>query len=161
MYHLNRKKFVVCLGQTKVITLALLSLCLWPGHAFAHKSHAGHGRSVRIISAGGGAPYRGYAIAPQVSWQRPNFSWPSYKVWQSSGSVAQYNNTAHESMPSPHVIDVINGSYNRSYVGVSLPNDSGGYRQVELQRVSDGYLGPQGEVYHQIPSISQLKQRYE
>lgn len=43
---------------------------------------------------------------------------------------------------------------------VNIPNDSGGYTVVTLQRSGSGFTGPQGEFYPEFPKVSQLKAMY-
>ncbi|MCD4781739.1 MAG: DUF6515 family protein [Candidatus Omnitrophica bacterium] len=43
---------------------------------------------------------------------------------------------------------------------VHIPHQDGTYVPVELIRRGDGYIGPQGEYYHDFPSIDQLQAMY-
>lgn len=45
-------------------------------------------------------------------------------------------------------------------VTVNVPNDNGGYTAVVLKKSGDGFVGPQGEYYAQLPSVDQLKVMY-
>jgi len=43
---------------------------------------------------------------------------------------------------------------------VNVPNSNGGYTAVVLKRSGNGYVGPQGEYYDQIPTTAQLQAMY-
>jgi hypothetical protein len=43
---------------------------------------------------------------------------------------------------------------------VNVPTQSGGYTSVVLKRSGNGWVGPQGEYYDQIPSEDQLQAMY-
>ncbi|MDE2028008.1 MAG: hypothetical protein KGK03_03420 [Candidatus Omnitrophica bacterium] len=45
-------------------------------------------------------------------------------------------------------------------VTIGIPNNSGGYTNIRLQVVPNGYIGPQGEFYPQFPSLIQLQAIY-
>jgi hypothetical protein len=51
-------------------------------------------------------------------------------------------------------------TYSGDAVTINVPNDSGGYTAVVLKRSGNGYVGPQGEYYTQVPSTEQLKVMY-
>jgi hypothetical protein len=53
----------------------------------------------------------------------------------------------------------VNGTSGDS-VTINVPNDKGGFSPVVLKKSGDGYVGPQGEFYPQIPSMDQLKLMY-
>jgi hypothetical protein len=43
---------------------------------------------------------------------------------------------------------------------VNIPNSRGGYTSVTLRRSGNGFIGPQGEYYHDFPSVDQLRTMY-
>jgi len=45
-------------------------------------------------------------------------------------------------------------------VTVNVPNSNGTYAAVVLKKSGNGFVGPQGEFYPQLPSIDQLKAMY-
>ena len=45
-------------------------------------------------------------------------------------------------------------------VVVNIPNSKGGYIPVELEKTEEGYLGPQGELYTDNPTVEQLTALY-
>jgi hypothetical protein len=47
-----------------------------------------------------------------------------------------------------------------SYFVVNVPNKTGGYTPVFIQKWGNGYLGPHGELFYPFPGISQLKAMY-
>ena len=51
-------------------------------------------------------------------------------------------------------------TYSGDTVTVNVPNNNGGYSAVVLKRSGNGYLGPQGEYYEQVPSTAQLQAMY-
>jgi hypothetical protein len=51
-------------------------------------------------------------------------------------------------------------TYSGDTVTVNVPNSSGGLTAVVLKRSGNGYLGPQGEYYDQVPSTAQLQAMY-
>jgi hypothetical protein len=51
-------------------------------------------------------------------------------------------------------------TYSGDTVIVNVPNTNGGYTAVVLKRSGNGYIGPQGEYYDQIPSTAQLQAMY-
>ena len=40
---------------------------------------------------------------------------------------------------------------------VYVPNTNGSYTKVALQKIADGYIGPQGEYYPEHPTVAQLR----
>ena len=50
--------------------------------------------------------------------------------------------------------------YGQDTFPVNVPNNSGGYTSVVIQRSGNGYVGPQGEFYAAFPSVAQLKAMY-
>jgi len=51
-------------------------------------------------------------------------------------------------------------TYSGDTVTVNVPNNNGGYTAVVLKRSGNGYVGPQGEYYDQVPSTQQLQAMY-
>ena len=51
-------------------------------------------------------------------------------------------------------------TYSGDTVTVNVPNNNGGYTAVVLKRSGNGYVGPQGEYYDQVPSTEQLQAMY-
>lgn len=60
----------------------------------------------------------------------------------------------------PSAVVVPTTTYSGDSVTVNVPNNSGGYSAVVLKRSGNGYVGPQGEYYDQIPSTAQLQAMY-
>ena len=51
-------------------------------------------------------------------------------------------------------------TYSGDTVTVNVTNLSGGYTAVVLKRSGNGYIGPQGEFYNEVPSTAQLQAMY-
>jgi len=51
-------------------------------------------------------------------------------------------------------------TYSGDTVTVNVPNSSGGYTAVVLKRSGNGYVGPQGEYYYEVPTAAQLQPMY-
>ena len=51
-------------------------------------------------------------------------------------------------------------TYSGDTVTVNVPNSNGEYTAVVLKRSGNGYVGPQGEYYDQVPSTAQLQAMY-
>jgi len=45
-------------------------------------------------------------------------------------------------------------------VTIYIPNASGGYTSVILKKAGNGYIGPQGELYPEHPTVEQLQALY-
>lgn len=45
-------------------------------------------------------------------------------------------------------------------VTINVPNNNGGYTSVILKKASNGYIGPQGEFYPEMPAVNQLQAMY-
>jgi hypothetical protein len=45
-------------------------------------------------------------------------------------------------------------------ITVTVPNRAGGYATLNLMRLGDGFLGPQGEFYPTFPTSTQLMLMY-
>ncbi|MBL8013238.1 MAG: hypothetical protein JNN05_05265 [Candidatus Omnitrophica bacterium] len=73
----------------------------------------------------------------------------------------RYGSGYRVSVP-PFSSDASNGVLitSRQNVTVRLPRENGGYKEIYLMATSDGYKGPQGEVYTEFPSIDQLQEMY-
>ena len=67
--------------------------------------------------------------------------------------------------PAPVVVEqpatvIPTTTYSGDTVTVNVPNSNGGYTAVVLKRSGNGYVGPQGEYYDQIPTTAQLQAMY-
>src|SRR5208283_85529 len=62
--------------------------------------------------------------------------------------------------PAPVVVQGPTTIYSGDTVTVNVPNSSGGFTAVVLKRSGNGYVGPQGEYYDQVPSTAQLQAMY-
>ena len=51
-------------------------------------------------------------------------------------------------------------TYSGDTATINVPNSNGGYTAVVLKRSGNGYVGPQGEYYDQIPTTAQLQAMY-
>jgi hypothetical protein len=51
-------------------------------------------------------------------------------------------------------------TYSENTATVNVPNSNGGFTAVVLKRSGNGYIGPQGEYYDQIPTTEQLQAMY-
>ncbi len=51
-------------------------------------------------------------------------------------------------------------TYDTDKVTLNVPNSNGSYTAVVLRRSGNGYVGPQGEYYDQVPSTAQLQAMY-
>src|ERR1700679_2483590 len=58
------------------------------------------------------------------------------------------------------VVDAPSATYSGDSVTVNVPNNNGGYTAVVLKRSGNGYVGPQGEYYDQVPTTAQLQAMY-
>jgi len=67
-----------------------------------------------------------------------------------------------EPEPAPVVVAQTPPSttYSGDTVTVNVPNSNGSYTAVVLKRSGNGYLGPQGEYYEQVPTTAQLQAMY-
>jgi hypothetical protein len=80
------------------------------------------------------------------------FVWPwDYNYYSDSDTVL---------VSSPNYQPVVDNNTTESSFIVNVPNDKGGYTQVLIKRLRNGYVGPQGEFYYGFPLISQLKFMY-
>jgi hypothetical protein len=63
--------------------------------------------------------------------------------------------------PAPTVVSQApTTTYSGDSVTVNVPNSTGGYTSVVLKRSGNGYLGPQGEYYNEVPTTAQLQAMY-
>jgi hypothetical protein len=63
--------------------------------------------------------------------------------------------------PAPVVVSQVpTTTYAGDTVTVNVPNSNGGYTAIVLKRSGNGYVGPQGEYYDQIPTTAQLQAMY-
>jgi hypothetical protein len=63
--------------------------------------------------------------------------------------------------PAPVVVSQVpTTTYVGDTVTVNVPNSNGGYTAIVLKRSGNGYVGPQGEYYDQIPTTAQLQAMY-
>jgi len=60
----------------------------------------------------------------------------------------------------PAAVAVPSTTYSGDTVTVNVPNSAGGYTSVVLKRSGNGYVGPQGEYYDQVPGTAQLQAMY-
>ncbi len=60
----------------------------------------------------------------------------------------------------PAQVAVPSTTYAGDTVTVNVPNSNGGYTAVVLKRSGNGFVGPQGEYYDQVPSTTQLQAMY-
>jgi len=88
-------------------------------------------------------------------------------VGAASGAVIGSQIPKDEPPPQPTTVVVAqptavvpSTTYSGDSVTVNVPNDNGGYTSVVLKRSGNGYVGPQGEYYEQVPTTSQLKAMY-
>jgi hypothetical protein len=106
------------------------------GGIIGHKSHdTGAG----MLIGGALGAVTGAAVGSQV--QKPVYEEPQ-------GVVEE----------QPQVVP--STTYSGDTVTVNVPNSNGGYTAVVLKRSGNGYLGPQGEYYDQIPTTAQLQAMY-
>ena len=57
-----------------------------------------------------------------------------------------------------HTSDII-GEWTQ--IRIRLPLDNGSYIVIYLEHKGDTFVGPDGEYYEELPSLEQLKKRYE
>ena len=104
-----------------------------------------HNAGTGMLIGGAVGAVTGAAVGSQI--QKPVYEQPRQQV-----VVAQ---------PAPAVISQpASTTYSGDTVTISIPNNSGGYTSVVLRRSGNGYVGPQGEYYDQVPSTTQLQAMY-
>ena len=105
--------------------------------------HQSHDTGAGMLIGGAVGAVAGAAVGSQIQKPEP----PPQQV-----IVAQ---------PAPVVVSQVpTTTYAGDTVTVNVPNSNGGYTAVVLKRSGNGYVGPQGEYYDQIPTIAQLQAMY-
>ena len=106
--------------------------------------HQSHDTGAGMLIGGAVGAVAGAAVGSQIQKPEPP---PAQVV------VAQ---------PAPVVVAQTPPSttYSGDMVTVNVPNSNGGYTAVVLKRSGNGYVGPQGEYYDQIPTTAQLQVMY-
>lgn len=61
---------------------------------------------------------------------------------------------------TPAAANVVPTVIQQNVFTVNIPNSRGGYTPVTLRKVKDGFIGPQGELYSEFPSVEQLRLMY-
>lgn len=102
--------------------------------------HQSHDTGAGMLIGGAVGAVAGAAVGSQI--QKPVYEQPAPTVVTQPVSV----------VPST--------TYSGDTVTVNVPNSSGGYTAVVLKRSGNGYVGPQGEYYDQVPSTVQLQAMY-
>jgi hypothetical protein len=75
-------------------------------------------------------------------------------------TYAVYQDVFYIQTPSGYqAVDPTTLIYDGSF-SISIPNKKGGYIQIQIQVVENGFIGPQGEFYPRFPSIQQLQTIY-
>jgi len=105
--------------------------------------HQSHDTGAGMLIGGAVGAVTGAAIGSTV--QKPVYEQPAPVV------VTQ---------PAPVAVQGPTETYSGDSVTVNVPNSSGGYSAVVLRRSGNGYIGPQGEYYNQVPSVEQLQAMY-
>jgi len=103
--------------------------------------HQSHDTGAGMLIGGALGAVTGAAVGSQI--QKPVVEEPTPVV------VAQ---------PAPTVVPTT--TYSGDTVTVNVPNNSGGITSVVLKRSGNGYVGPQGEYYDQVPTTVQLQAMY-
>ena len=107
--------------------------------------HQSHDTGAGMLIGGAVGAITGAAIGSNI--QKPDAPPPPTQV-----IVAQ---------PAPVVVaQAPTTTYSGDTVTVNVPSSNGGYIAVVLKRSGNGYLGPQGEYYDQVPSMAQLQAMY-
>jgi hypothetical protein len=103
--------------------------------------HQSHDTGAGMLIGGAVGAVTGAAVGSTI--QKPVYEEPAPVV------VAQ---------PAPAAVP--SETYSGDSVTVNVPNSSGGYTAVVLKRSGNGYVGPQGEYYDQVPTTAQLQAMY-
>ncbi len=103
--------------------------------------HQSHDTGAGMLIGGAVGAITGAAIGSQIQKPEPP---PPVVVAQPAPAVSQ----------PPEI------TYSGDTVTINVPNNNGGYTAVVLRRSGDGYVGPQGEYYAQLPSTDQLRAIY-
>jgi hypothetical protein len=104
--------------------------------------HQSHDTAAGMLIGGAVGAVTGAAVGSQI--QKPEAP-PAVVVAQPAPVVM--------ALPPAEVIT-------QDSIIVNLPNNDGTYTVVVLKRSGNGYVGPQGEFYTQLPSNDQLKIMY-
>ena len=105
--------------------------------------HQSHDTGAGMLIGGAVGAVAGAAVGSQIQKPEP----PPQQV-----IVAQ---------PAPVVVsEVPTTTYVGDTVTVNVANSNGGYTAIVLKRSGNGYVGPQGEYYDQIPTTAQLQAMY-
>jgi hypothetical protein len=114
------------------------------GGIIGNNSH-GHNTGAGMLIGGALGAATGAVVGSQI--QKPDAPPPEQVV------VAQ---------PVPVVVNQAPPSttYSGDTVTVNVPNSNGSYTSVVLKRSGNGYVGPQGEYYDQVPTTAQLQAMY-
>ena len=106
--------------------------------------HQSHDTGAGMLIGGAVGALAGAAVGSQIQKPEP----PPQQV-----IVAQ---------PAPVVVAQTPPSvtYSGDTVTVNVPNSNGTFMAVVLKRSGNGYVGPQGEYYDQIPTTAQLQAMY-
>lgn len=107
--------------------------------------HQSHDTGAGMLIGGAVGAVTGAAVGSQI--QKPVVEQPVPVV------VAQ---------PAPVVVAQTSPSvtYSGDTATVNVPNSNGTFTAVVLKRSGNGYVGPQGEYYDQIPTTAQLQAMY-
>ena len=103
--------------------------------------HQSHDTGAGMLIGGAVGAVAGAAVGSQIQKPEP----PPQQV------------TVVEAQPAAVVPST---TYSGDTVTVNVPNSNGGYIAVVLKRSGNGYVGPQGEYYDQVPSTAQLQAMY-
>ncbi len=151
----------------------------WHGHEQGHEHWHRYGHSSFGIDLSLGSPgyyYDGpyypepdYVLVSPPNYQPVILNGMTYYV--NNGTYYQYTGYGYQVVSQPVVVSqpatqtagmmtapAVTDTEN-SFT-VNIPNNSGGYTAVIIQRSGDGFVGPQGEFYPKFPRISQLKAMY-
>ena len=105
--------------------------------------HQSHDTGAGMLIGGAVGAVAGAAVGSQIQKPEP----PPQQV-----IVAQ---------PAPVVVSQVpTTTYVGDTVTVNVANSNGGYTAIVLKRSGNGYVGPQGEYYDQIPTTAQLQAMY-
>ncbi len=149
MKNLTKATFLA-LGFLTVLTLPSTSFADWDRH---HRGHGGYHHS------GFYASYRDNHH-PFIGF---NFSVGPYRTYYKGTYVAAPAPVIYQPVyvdQTPPVVVQYQQSSTGGYLAVNVPNKRGGYTTVQLKRISNGFLGPQGEYYSEFPTIGQLQAIY-
>src|SRR5208282_6711921 len=106
--------------------------------------HQSHDTGAGMLIGGALGAVTGAAVGSQI--QKPVVEQPAPVVVVQSAPVV--------------VAQAPTTTYSGDTVTINVPNSNGGYTAVVLKRSGNGYVGPQGEYYDQIPTTAQLQAMY-